>query len=101
MSLAHPLATILVAQVAQDGIAKYGKRNWEEYAKDWNWCQLYDSADRHLKRWLLRQDMDPSGRLHLAHAAWNIMALLELTERGLGIDDRTLLPTDVDKYFPE
>lgn len=95
------LALILVAKVAETGIEKYGVRNWEEHADEWKWSQLWESASRHMAAWALREDDNPEGGLpHLAHAAWNILSLIELTERGLGTDDRSALPkVDLSKYL--
>lgn len=87
-------AILAVGQVAEFGAKKYGDRNFEQYAQQWNWGQLFGSAIRHLIAWAMREDRDPeSGLHHLAHAAWNILTLLDFVMRGLGNDDRTTVLT--------
>ena len=72
-----------VARRAEYGAAKYGEDNWRRGLP----VKLFiDSAMRHLVRWLNgERDED-----HLAAAAWNILALMELTDEeandGLSID---------------
>jgi len=85
-------ALLAVAGVADYGVRKYGERNWEEHAERWEWGKLFGSAMRHAWSWMLREDLDPeSGHHHLAHAAWNLLALLELVLAGRGRDDRALV----------
>ncbi len=68
------------------GEKKYGKSNW---LKGTNWHEFVGSAFRHLLKWQLGEDLDPeSGLPHLAHALWNVGALMTYQERGLGTDDR-------------
>lgn len=102
ISLLQWAALIEVAKVARFGATKYGQRNWEENAPRWSYGQLADSAYRHLIAWQLGEDKNPESKCHhLAHAAWNILSLLELTERGLGKDDRSAFKTDVQKILYE
>lgn len=70
-----------VVKVLHMGAAKYTARNWE---KGMDWSRCYSSAQRHMiKWWQLREDNDKeSGLNHLAHAAWNILALLAYQLRG-------------------
>jgi hypothetical protein len=69
-------ALLQVADVGTFGAQKYARGNWlkVEDAKT-----RYDDA---LWRHLLQHGKDPeSGLDHLAHAAWNILALLTLKHR--------------------
>lgn len=68
------------------GASKYEARNWE---KGFNWSRVFASTLRHLYAWYRGEDLDPeSGLSHLAHAACNIVFLLEFTHTGAGKDDR-------------
>lgn len=66
-----------VAQVGTFGAEKYSDNGWLEVE---NGEQRYrDALFRHL---LAPDDTDPeSGLSHLAHAAWNVLAILELEIR--------------------
>lgn len=87
-------ALLEVAKVAAFGAKKYGERNWEKHANEWSWGALAASALRHLFAWLLHENNDQeSGLSHLAHAAWNVLTLLELVIRKFGKDDRTTVMT--------
>jgi hypothetical protein len=79
-----------VVNVLAHGRLKYAARNWE---KGLSWSETFDSAVRHMKKWYYQhQDLDEdSGLHHLAHAAWNILALLSFSLWGgkhLENDDR-------------
>lgn len=70
-----------VAEVGTHGATKYTAHGWLSVP---NGAERY--ADAGLRHWLKRQmgeERDPdSGLLHLAHEAWNVLALLELTIRA-------------------
>jgi hypothetical protein len=84
-------ALLEVAKVMTWAEQKYGERNWEHHAKKWTWGQLFGSAGRHLFYWIAGENNDPqSGLNHLAHAAWNVLSLLELVLAGVGLDNRML-----------
>lgn len=86
LSAIDPAALMRVAEVAGFGARKYAKFN---YLKGFDWSLAYDANQRHLHDFWNGVDVDPeSGLPHLAHAAWQSLALLSFYERGLGTDDR-------------
>lgn len=79
-------ALVEVGKVATLGAHKYAEHNWRK-AK--NQHRYSAALLRHLFAWLAGQDADPeSGLSHLAHAAWNCLALLQLNIDGTASDDR-------------
>lgn len=75
-----------IAQVLTKSLNKYVPRNWER-GMPWSYC--YASTLRHLFAWWRREETDPeTGISHLAHAACNILFLLEYEELKKGTDDR-------------
>lgn len=83
-----PFAAIdQVAMVMEYGSRKYTDRNWERGIP---LMRMVGSALRHVKAWVLGEELDPrSGLHHLSHAAWNILCLHELViRRRLDLDDR-------------
>ncbi|MEQ8785098.1 MAG: DUF5664 domain-containing protein [Pirellulaceae bacterium] len=67
--LISPVSLSRLAQTYAEGAAKYGERNWELGMPA---SALVNHAARHLNLWLsgdVRED-------HLAHAAWNLFALM-------------------------
>ena len=75
-----------VIAIFQMGAAKYGEGNWLQGLP---WLRVWDAAQRHLWAWRSGEDLDPeSGRSHLAHAAWNCLALLHYLESHPELDDR-------------
>lgn len=86
-----------IAQVLGFGCDKYGPRNWELYADEWDWTRLGASLERHLLAWKRREDFDPeSGLHHLLHAGCDLMMLYTLIATGHGKDDRTeLVPPEL------
>lgn len=78
-------AWLEVAKVGTFGAEKYGDHNFRKGMK-WSW--LIDAAFRHLIAYMTGERIDPeSGLSHLAHIAWNILALLEFEIEGVGEDD--------------
>lgn len=74
-----------VAMVATYGAKKYAPKNWE---LGMSWSRMFGSIMRHLAARMRGEIMDPeSGLPHLAHAAWNAMALLSYELRGVGKND--------------
>lgn len=66
-----------VVRVMEYGAGKYAPRNWLKGGKPD--AEYLSAALRHIFRHSAESDTDPeSGCLHLAHAAWNLLALLEL-----------------------
>lgn len=75
MGLIPPMALLEVAKVCTMGAEKYTEWNW---ANGFKWTHLADSMMRHYQAWITGQDHDEeSGLLHLAHMAWNIMAMID------------------------
>lgn len=85
--LMAPLALDEIARVYTYGTQKYDDDNWWKglkWKKDVFGCIL-----RHVWKWFRGEKFDKeSGLHHLAHAAWNCMALMEYERCGIGIDDR-------------
>ena len=75
-----------LAEVFTFGAQKYADRNWE---KGLEWGRLYAAAHRHLAAFWSGQDLDEESALpHLAHAVWNLVALLEYAETRPEFDNR-------------
>ena len=74
-----------LAVVYEQGAKKYAPRNWE---KGLPWSRCFRSAVRHLFQWLAgAKDED-----HLAHAVWNLFAIMEYEKsftEGCDIPTRT------------
>ena len=75
-----PRALLAVAKVAGDGAKKYTRGGWQTVPDG---IERYSDAEgRHLLKRFIDGDADlESGSLHLAHSAWNSLAILELTLR--------------------
>jgi hypothetical protein len=74
-----------VAQVSSFGSRKYAARNWE---LGMSWSRMVGSLLRHLYARMRGERLDPDSNLpHLAHAAWNALALCAYDLRGVGRDD--------------
>ena len=75
------LALLAIAEVSTFGAKKYSRDGWQSVK---NGRERYDDA---FWRHLLKEDLceydDDSGLLHEAHAAWNILAKLELKLRKI------------------
>lgn len=75
-----------VGEVLTYGAVKYGPRNWE---KGLAWHRAYGATLRHLFAWWSGETYDPeTGLNHLAHAACNILFLLEYSKTYQEGDDR-------------
>ena len=79
-----------LAKVYTMGAAKYAARNWERGQK---YGVCFGAAMRHLWAWWRGEQRDKESGLHpLAHAAWNVLALLAYELRGMtDLDDRNHL----------
>ena len=67
------------------GAAKYAPRNWE---LGMPWSKVWGPLLRHCLAWLKGERNDPeTGQHHLAHVAWNALALMVYEMRKLGEDD--------------
>ena len=68
------------------GAKKYAPYNWE---RGMLWSRCFNSLLRHLYAYWDGQKYDEeTGLHHMAHVAWNAIALLVYSLRGIGIDDR-------------
>lgn len=86
MALLDPAALWELGRVAHFGTKKYPKNS---YLKDADHDLYYSAAQRHLMAYWAGYDHDAeSGLSHLAHAAWNILALLTFRIRKIGNDNR-------------
>ena len=85
-------ALAMVAQVGTMGAQKYGDHNWKQGA-GLSWSRLLDAHYRHVFAWSQGELVDPESKLpHLAHAAWNLLALLHYSAQGLGTNNIHALP---------
>ena len=73
--LIPPLPIHLLACVFEDGGNKHGDRNWE---KGGEVGSFIDCAKRHIAKY----EAGMRGQPHLAQAAWNILAALEMSIRA-------------------
>lgn len=76
-----------LVKVFTRGAEKYAPRNWE---KGMAWSETcFAALQRHAWKWQAGEDIDPeTGCQHMAHAAWNALALVAYSLRGVGQDDR-------------
>ena len=76
-----------VVRILNFGAKKYDAHNWRKTG--FNWTRIFNSCMRHLMAWIRGEDNDPeSGLNHLAHAACNLLFLLEFTRTHPELDDR-------------
>ncbi len=79
-SFAHALEQ--VARVSTYGAQKYSRMGWIEVPNGQE--RYFDALGRHLLKYAAGEKIDgESGLPHLAHAAWNVLAVLELECRNL------------------
>lgn len=85
-SLLPHMALEQMVAVMEFGAQKYGDNNWRSGMK---WSRCFDAAMRHLWAWFRGEERDAdSGINHLAHAAVNLLFIIEWRETGKGEDDR-------------
>lgn len=78
-----------VVRVYEFGAAKYSRHGWRQ---GFHWSRIFAAICRHLFAWARGEDRDSeSGLPHLAHAAWGVLTLLDMTLRRQGTDDRLVL----------
>lgn len=82
-----PRALLAVAEVSAVGAAKYSWNGWENvedgisrYEDALTRHQLYAASEGGFESRNVARDQD-TGLLHLAHMAWNVLAVLELVLR--------------------
>ena len=84
LDFAHALE--LVAEVGTHGAAKYSRGGW--VAVDAGQQRYLDAAMRHLLKLGKGEANDAdSGLPHLAHIAWNFLAMLDLQQRSAAHGD--------------
>lgn len=83
-----------VVDVYTFGSRKYADHNWE---RGMSWGRVFGSLFRHVWKFWRGETIDSeSGLHHMAHAAWNCIALLVYSRRGVGTDDRVQIASTVD-----
>lgn len=81
-----PLTLIELARVAGMGANKYDDHN---FLKGYVFSSSFNAMMRHALLFWAGEDRDEeSGRLHMAHAAWNALTLCAFVLRGIGTDNR-------------
>lgn len=84
--LLEPYAIEELVKVFTRGAEKYAPRNWE---KGMDWSKMLASLKRHIAEWEKGDDFDKeSGLYHMAHAAWNALALVSFYKIAPQFDDR-------------
>lgn len=85
LELIPPEWTWALGVVLTRGAIKYATRNWERGMK-WSYC--VGCIGRHLVKFLCGERYDlETGCHHLAHVAWNALALMSYDVRGVGEND--------------
>lgn len=86
--LLEPFAIDQLAKVFTKGAEKYAPRNWE---KGMDWTKMLASLKRHIAAWEMGEDFDnETNCYHMAHAAWNALALVSYYKLAPQFDDRNL-----------
>lgn len=98
---AHALEEI--GKIFAFGAQKYSRNNWR---RGLSWNELVDSCLRHISAFQQGQDVDPeSKQLHIAHAATNLLMLIEQYETHPELDDRYHEPIkivlDIDQVMAD
>lgn len=84
--LLEPFAINELAKVFTKGAEKYAIHNW---LKGMEWSKVIASLKRHINKFELGEDLDQeTGLYHMAHAAWNAMALVSYYKYFPQGDDR-------------
>ena len=84
--LLDPFAIEKLTEVFTLGAKKYAPRNWE---KGMSWTSVLASLKRHTAAWEKGEDFDKESELyHMAHVAWNALALVSYYKMAPEYDDR-------------
>ena len=79
-----------LVNVLDRGAQKYEDRNWERGMK---WSRCWGAMFRHAFKFAMGQRYDPeTGCHHMAHVAWNALALMTYDIRQVGENDITVPP---------
>lgn len=75
--LIPPGPMLALAEIYEYGTRKYEEDSWREVP-----LKKYEAAGmRHYNAWKRGEKRDPeSGKLHLAHLLWNVIAMMELDD---------------------
>ena len=93
-----PRALNLVGMVSTYGAMKYSDEGWRKVPDGAK--RYFDAAIRHLTPPDGNFTDNETGLPHLAHAIWNLMAVLELTMKEMGtVPDR--MPDQMEKTLVE
>ena len=93
-SLITHIGLLELARVYTHGAKKYADDAWR---KGMSWRETFDSAERHMQKFLAGEDFDEdSGLHHMAHAAWNCLTLVDFHTTHPEFDDRYMLPKPPD-----
>jgi hypothetical protein len=91
--LIAPWALNEIVKVYNYGAMKYDDNNWRHGMK---WGKLFGALMRHAWKWWRGETWDPeSGLHHLAHTAWQCLALMEYERCKIGEDDRAAKDLEV------
>lgn len=90
LALIPPQVLNQIAEVLGFGADKYGMNNWRDDGHNTEWSRTYSSIQRHLNSFWDGEDLDPeSGKTHLAHAATQLVILMQHINDGhTKMDDR-------------
>lgn len=94
-----PVALIEVARVSGYGANKYAAYN---FMRGTDWSLMFNAMQRHALRFWAGEDIDPeSGLHHMAHVMWMAHALIGMSMRGTGTDDRPPAIPDIAMSPPD
>lgn len=97
--LIPPEAMEALAHIYTMGAVKYGPNNWEH---GMSWSRIIGALFRHLYSWIKGDEIDKeSGKSHLWHVLWNVVALVTYEARKIGIDDRACKNKDLPGFGHE
>jgi len=86
LDLLPSTALVEIAKVLGFGASKYAEHNWR---RGLAYSRLIGAAMRHIAAYNDGESIDPeSGISHIAHAACNLMFLLEFEKTQPNLDDR-------------
>lgn len=95
--LSIPKAVEALCKVFSQGAIKYERDNWQKGGKPNQ--EYLDSALRHLFAFTDDHWDTDTGCMHLAHAIWNLAALIELNTGTLPVFDPTFDQTSFEEHY--